>query len=128
MVGEDMSINSKAEPFKNKFIELELENIGPFVDVHISIRSPRSIVLRNSAHGKTTIARVLNAFLTGRVDTSLLKHKSTSGNAILEFNNKTYTLYISKEVRKVDKIFDPIMHSIEVFVNYIKDYIFTHSQ
>ena len=107
MAGGEISINSEsAKAFKNRFMELKLKNIGPFSFKHLILRSPKSVYVENSAGGKTTIARVLNAFLTGRVDTSLLKHKSTSGNAILEFNNKTYTFYISREVHKVDKIFD----------------------
>ncbi|RLE89268.1 MAG: hypothetical protein DRN04_16510, partial [Thermoprotei archaeon] len=113
MAGGDISINSEsAKTFKNRFMELKLKEIGPFTFKHLTIKSAKSIIIENSAGGKTTIARVLNAFLSGRVDRALLKvqernkRKVDKGSAELVFNGRKYRLEITFDSDRVDKIFD----------------------
>jgi len=112
--GGDMSINSEsAKTFKNRFMELKLKDIGPFSFKHLTIKSAKSIIIENSAGGKTTIARVLNAFLSGRIDRALLKTQDNKnrkrirkGSAELIFNGRKYRLEITFDSDRVDKIFD----------------------
>ena len=114
MVGAVMSISSESTKlFKNRFMELKLKNIGPFSFKHLTIKSAKSIIIENSAGGKTTIARVLNAFLSGRIDRALLKTQDNKnrkrirkGSAGLVFNGRKYGLEISFDNDRVDKIFD----------------------
>ena len=113
MAGEDISINSKAKAFKNIFMELKLKNIGPFSFKHLVIRSAKSIIIENSAGGKTSIARVLYAFLSGIVDRALLKaqddknrSRMDKGSAELIFNGRKYRMEITSDNDCVDKILD----------------------
>lgn len=90
----------------NMFV-LELKNLGPYGLSH-RIKTENSFieVRELTAAGKTTIARILHAFVTGRMDTSLLKIGAEEGYAKLILNNKEYNLVIKQSSAKLDKVMD----------------------
>lgn len=76
-------------------MKLVIKNLANMKDLSIEI--PHSaIVCNKSATGKTTLAKVLYAFLGGTVDSDLISVGETSGEAILELNGRKYTLQIRK--------------------------------
>jgi predicted nucleic acid-binding Zn-ribbon protein len=88
-------------------MKLVLKDIGIF-EVEKIITIPDNvklaIILEPSAAGKTTIARTLYTFLTGSIDSSLLRRGATSGYATFVYKNQKYVLTISPNKHYVDKV------------------------
>lgn len=87
-------------------MRLELKDITIFTKKEITFPDKNRVFIytNTSATGKTTIARVLYAFATGRVDTSLRRLGAEKGEAILTLGSRDYILEISDEGTKVERI------------------------
>ena len=89
-------------------VELSLVNIGIFRVMSFSFPDDKlSILTTTSASGKTTISKVFYAYLTGMVDTDLLRVGAMRGEAILRFKDKKYILVIEKDNNvKLERVLD----------------------
>ena len=86
-------------------LELRIKGLGPFIEKEVKIANRFVLVLEPTAAGKTTIARVLYAFLTGNVDMGLLSSNKDEGSAELTLLGKSYRLSIDRGGgAKVDKV------------------------
>jgi len=88
-------------------LKLEINGLGPYrYGKAVETENKFIEILDPTANGKTTIARILYAFLTGHVDTSLLTTGASEGYATLTFNGKTYWLTIKQGLANVNKLLE----------------------
>ncbi|MEM4863191.1 MAG: hypothetical protein QW706_08455 [Candidatus Nezhaarchaeales archaeon] len=90
-------------------MELRVNGFANIINASYNLLTDRAsvVVTNKSATGKTTIARILYAFLTGEARTDLVAKDSDAGVAELLFRNKVYRLYLSKSGEKrVERVID----------------------
>lgn len=86
-------------------MRLSLRNIGFFVERVLRLPDSRVTIVREpTAAGKTTIARVLYAFMSGRVEGGLLRYGAGRGEAELQLDGYTYRLVVEPGGGRVDRV------------------------
>ena len=87
-------------------MELALRNITIFKSRTLKFPDKNKVFIYTniSATGKTTIAKIMYSFATGRVDTSLKSVSAEEGEAILTLGSRQYRLLISDQGTRVERV------------------------
>jgi len=83
---------------------LEVKKLGSFDSKKIETENSFIEVREFTAAGKTTIAKILYSFVTGHVDTLLLKYGAEEGHAKLTLNGREYNLVLKPNSVNLDKV------------------------
>ena len=100
-------------------MKLRLQNIAVFIDNTLTVPDDAKavVVYSGSATGKTTIAKTFFSFLTGSVDSKLLRHGSSSGIAKLELGGKVYEMKLAPSSQSVDRVITANYGEVLVFTD-----------